>query len=142
MLVSIFCPSHYIERKKDKQEVNAKTAKAGEEAMAMTGVHQGRPPCSKNSIKMCNFGNLQCLPFRPKIMRIGSRPCRRRVLGSSEDDKKKYVDFSLWGDRATTLLVHTIFIALFFSFLEHCVEAQSHNHLCSLYNIVYYPICA
>ena len=58
MLVSIFCPSHYIERKKDKQEVNAKTAKAGEEAMAMTGVHQGRPPCSKNSIKMCNFGNL------------------------------------------------------------------------------------
>ena len=51
MLVSIFCPSHYIERKKDKQdEVNAKTAKAGEEAMAMTGVHQGRPQCSKELI--------------------------------------------------------------------------------------------
>ena len=50
MLVSIFCPSHYIERKKDKQEVIAKTAKAGEEAMAMTGVHQGRPQCSKELI--------------------------------------------------------------------------------------------
>ena len=57
MLVSIFCPSHYIiERKKDKQEVNAKTAKAGEEAMAMTGVHQGRPPCSKNMIKCAILG--------------------------------------------------------------------------------------